>query len=665
MLRHSPSVRASFPRSGSLARLALVAGAVLALITARVAFGKPEFDWPDWDALKAKYPDAGAVFLLDETVSELGRQGDEFGRRVDVHQVIAIIDPQQAAGWLDWEIPNSEYHSLSRIEARTWLSPNQSHRVEKKDFHDVSMFPDEVLYSDIRGKRFAFPAIAPRTVIDVSYEYTSPSIYSYDQHLFAHHIPTLVSRVSFVVPRAFLAEEFDQAVRVSGLTRTTPMVQVLPRPEGEVKQFTWEMRDVEAIVQETQMPPLSDLAPLIRLAPRAPTRTGWSWAWVGRHYYDELLMPQLKGTPQIRELATRLTAGFATPIDKVRALYGYVQTDVRYVAIELGIGGYQPHPAQRVLGLRYGDCKDKSTLLLSLLHEIGIEGFAALVRTRDQGAVDTALVNIGQFNHMIVWLPIGESGWWLDPTAEYATADYLPAADQGIMALVVGPSVSRFLATPVLDPERSITDRRVLAAMDEEGGLSGTLEIRVGGEPGMDYRGAFRTRGAPGREQLIDRILTRELSGARLKEFRITGLESVEKPLVLAIDFAWPRCATVAGDAIVLPGDFLSPPGWAEPLRRTGRRNPVLFDGLEQRRDRIRILPPAGWTFDLPAGVAEQGSCFSFFRDASNDSGAVRIERTAALERLAISRPNFDLARSELARGETAYSEPIRFRRAR
>lgn len=55
----------------------------------------------------------------------------------------------------------------------------------------------------------------------------------------------------------------------------------------------------------------------------------------------------------------------------------------------------------------------------------------------------------------------------------------------------------------------------------------------------------------------------------------------------------------------------------------------------------------------------------SFYRDASNDSGAVRIERTAALERLAISRPNFDLARSELARGETAYSEPIRFRRAR
>jgi hypothetical protein len=664
-VRGRPNLQQRVRRRLALVGRVLRGAALLAFVAPAAHAAKPEFDWPDWDALKTRYGDPGAVFLLDEMTSELGRQGDEFGRRVTVHRVIAIADPKQAESWLDWDIPNSEFHNLSRVEARTWTSPTQSRKVERADFHDVSLFPDEVLYADVKGKRFAFPSVGPHTVLELTYEYTSPSVYSYDEHLFAHTIPTLVSRARFIVPRSFLAEEFDQAIRVQGLASASPRVEVLPRPEGEVKQFTWELTDIPAIADEPDMPSLAEISPFIRLAPKPPTRFRWDWAYVGRHYYDEFVAPQLKSTPQIAELAHRLVGGATTPVAKVRALYAYVQSDVRYVAVELGMGGIRPHPAQQVLELRYGDCKDKATLFLSLLHEVGIDGCAALVRTRDQGPVDSVLVNMGQFNHMIVWLPIGDEGWWLDPTAEYATADYLPDMDQGGLALVCGPAIAGFLPTPVLEPERSTIDRRVDATLGEAGDLTGTLELRVGGEAGMNYRGAFRTRDATQREELMASLLARALPSAKMGPASVSGLEGVDHPLVISIAFTAPRCATAAGDALVLPGDFLQPPAWGAPFRKPSRRNPVKFEGLEQMLDRVRVRPPDGWTFDVPDGADMTGDCFSFHRAAVADSGMLRVDRTAALERATISRANFALARTELDKAETAFAEPLRFHRKR
>ena len=78
-----------------------------------------------------------------------------------------------------------------------------------------------------------------------------------------------------------------------------------------------------------------------------------------------------------------------------------MQNDVRYVAIELGIGGYQPHPASEVFSHRYGDCKDKATLLSTMLKEIGIESYYVLINT-ERGSVTAATLPNLEFNHAIL-----------------------------------------------------------------------------------------------------------------------------------------------------------------------------------------------------------------------------------------------------------------------
>src|SRR5260370_22287436 len=107
-------------------------------------------------------------------------------------------------------------------------------------------------------------------------------------------------------------------------------------------------------------------------------------------------------SPEIRQKVAALTANSATPLAKMQALAKFVQGDIRYVAIELGIGGWQPHPAPEIFTHRYGDCKDKATLMSSMLHEIGIESFYISINTVRGGAAPHRPPMIRCFNPEIL-----------------------------------------------------------------------------------------------------------------------------------------------------------------------------------------------------------------------------------------------------------------------
>jgi transglutaminase-like putative cysteine protease len=91
----------------------------------------------------------------------------------------------------------------------------------------------------------------------------------------------------------------------------------------------------------------------------------------------------------------------------MQSLANFVQRDIRYVAIELGIGGWQPHPAPAVFSHRYGDCKDKATLLRSMLREIGIDSYHVVIYT-ERGAVTPQTPAHHGFNHAIIAVKLPE-----------------------------------------------------------------------------------------------------------------------------------------------------------------------------------------------------------------------------------------------------------------
>jgi len=122
----------------------------------------------------------------------------------------------------------------------------------------------------------------------------------------------------------------------------------------------------------------------------------------------------------------------------------------------------------------------------------GIAGEPALVRTADDGVLDTALVDLGQFNHMIARVQLKDRVVWVDPTASNCAPGYLPGGDQATFALVASPLRSRMEGTPLHDAGDSPLTRTLEATLGADGRLVGRLVCEARGEAALEYRNAIQ-----------------------------------------------------------------------------------------------------------------------------------------------------------------------------
>src|SRR6202044_241549 len=124
------------------------------------------------------------------------------------------------------------------------------------------------------------------------------------------------------------------------------------------------------------------------------------WDDIGK-WYGSLATGRLDASPEIKQQVAALTASKSDQLQKMQALAQFVQHVIRYVAIELGIGGWQPHAAPEVFSHRYGDCKDKATLMRTMLREIGVDSYHVVINS-ERGAVTGDMPAHNGFNHVIL-----------------------------------------------------------------------------------------------------------------------------------------------------------------------------------------------------------------------------------------------------------------------
>lgn len=228
--------------------------------------------------------------------------------------------------------------------------------------------------------------------------------------------------------------------------------------------------------------------------PVAPVvRYAWgrdSWRNVGS-WYRGLLHSVPRDDASIKALAKHLTDGAQDDRERLERLVRYVQDRVRYVAVQIGVGGYVPTPPAETVGRQWGDCKDKGLLLVDLLDRVGIEALPALVRLDASKAFDAAFPSAHQFNHLIVAIPEAEvattpedpiSGGYLfvDATQTRGSARYLNSWASGQQALIVTPGGGSLVRTPVLPQAQSQRLHGIWTV-----GSSGTAQAQLT----LDYTG--------------------------------------------------------------------------------------------------------------------------------------------------------------------------------
>ena len=133
--------------------------------------------------------------------------------------------------------------------------------------------------------------------------------------------------------------------------------------------------------------------------------------------------------------------GAWTRKEKIKRLYEYVTANINYVGIELGIWAIKPHPARLILKEKYGDCKDKTTLLSTMLASTGIRSYPVLISAGASRSVVREIPSLAYFNHMILAVEENDGAdfIWLDSTVETCAFGDFPASNQDRWALILNP----------------------------------------------------------------------------------------------------------------------------------------------------------------------------------------------------------------------------------
>ncbi len=158
-----------------------------------------------------------------------------------------------------------------------------------------------------------------------------------------------------------------------------------------------------------------------------------SWEEIGI-WYSNLERERRVPTAEVRAQAEEIVRGQTSDMEKVRALYEWVSRNIRYVSLSFGVGRYQPHAAAEVLENRYGDCKDKTTLLEALLEAEGFHGLPVLINSKVN--IDPDVSTPLQFDHAITFISLNGTDYWLDPTIGVGPFGYLLPQLRGESALV-------------------------------------------------------------------------------------------------------------------------------------------------------------------------------------------------------------------------------------
>lgn len=432
------------------------------------------------------------------------------------------------------------------------------------------------------------------------------------------------------------------------------------RRVGELVRVAWTARDTPPIIPEESMPGAVETLTHVRYTtvPDWETFTRWEAALL-----DEALRP----SDDVDRLARTLDPD-APVVARLERIHAYVMKEVRYQQdYENPLARWMPHPTSMVLERRYGDCKDKANLFLMLARATGIDARFALIRTREQGAVDPDLPGL-QFNHAIVYVPAQPGlpqARFFDPTADELDLDALPAMDQGTLSLVYDPATRTNEWVPVPFQPPTAGERRAHArlVLSEDGSARAHLAYSVNGGEGSTLRRTARNEEQM--RQLVSAIAGWLYSGAEVTESRTSGLDDLRARAGVEMEVGIPGAARLeAGELrLPVPGNLAVVPVPSLPQRRF----PMVWNVPSATVWSVDVEAPPGWTVrSLPPPLDASSACIDLSRRSTRSGRStvhVEVRLTFRCERIGAA--DYAATRRFLDEARRTLQDPVILARAR
>lgn len=430
----------------------------------------------------ARYPEQATVLLLDDGVVQVERDGRETRT---YHQVTQVLRQRAVQGLQERSFTYSPDHEHLTINAMRVLGLDGHVISEKPTLSQESDVPaarTNPVYEHRKVLRMSLSGLAPGTLLDASWTIELYKPYRDGDFYDAWRVTmgTTVRRSRYLIDAPK-----DMVVRIAEHHLDFPRRDTVV---GSRKRYQWATQDVAWVKPE----PFAPAADSNDLAMNIDVAGPGSWRDIGK-WYSELASDRLRADQRLRDTVRGVVAGATTLADSVHAVHRWVAQDIRYVAVTLGQGGYQPRFPDTVLTTGFGDCKDKATLLIDALSVLGVQAFPVLINAG--GSPDSTLPTIRAFNHEIVAIKRGAGYQYVDPTSSFSRFETLPSPDAGQFALVVHTDgKTEPVMTPPMPADSNRADVQLIGVLAADGTISGKVTTRWSGAFEVGMRSMMQNR---------------------------------------------------------------------------------------------------------------------------------------------------------------------------
>jgi hypothetical protein len=578
-------------------------------------------------------PEKGAVCELDEQQFTVRGKNDGV---LHVHKIFRIYNEAGKKHGVVFTCLN-KFIKVDNLKAELRDFDGQAiKKLKKDDIEEASLVPGYVLYADDKTKYFDLGTTTFPYSLEYSYEIKYNSLFYWPGWFPQLDVPVERSVYTLTVPKDFVFQ----------MHRHNLEVEPIETAEGGKRQLVFELSQVPPFEPEDEMPPKKDHMMAVLFEPAEFDLDGYkgytdSWEHLGE-WYASLAREQCHLSSKNQRFSQEMVASCLSAEDTIRTVYQFLQRNTRYVAIQLGIGGYKPHDAESVLATRYGDCKDLVTLFVTMLRAIGIKAYPVLIRTRDEGTVLTDFPS-SQFNHVIACVPMENDTLWLDCTCAYCPFGELPSLDEGCQSLVVMEDTAALITTPTSSADENRLSRSVHAALARDGSLTIEGAIAAKGNFESYYRGLLNSYDHNEKKEWLHRLIGSYAPNHTLLSSDFECVPDLDIPFSIGFTVRLNSYATRSGDELLLNLNLFSRVDARDIPKEEERKYPVEHTYPYTAFDEVTLDIPAELLIKVVPAAQDIASPFGSFK-TSYDALNHRLiyQRTKTITQTSILPASYD-----------------------
>lgn len=557
--------------------------------------------------------EALAILLVDENIEIK----DNNSSVTTVHVIKKVL---QERGKASAEVNLGYDSTYERVEldyARTISPKGTMIYAGKENIRNIGRYQNFPLYSNSKAFIVSMPMVEVGSIIEYKVKIISSKLAAEDNFSFTYRLreSSPIYKAKFVLSFPskkktkikFFNEEYLKGTSLE------------PKKEDKDGKtiYSWEFNKIDPIIPEYSMPPTALINPAFAISSFSSWEEIYSW-WKSL-YEDKVFLEE-----DAKQFVKKLTKDAKTDFEKANAIHKFCAQDIRYVAIEYGEGGHEPHLAQDVFVNRYGDCKDQAILCVAMMSEAGLKAYPVLIPTRGKYQVSKDFPSIN-FNHAICAVEINGKLIFIDPTSETTSFTNIPLGDQNRMVFVFEKEQGKLIRTPVLKDNFILTEMTI--NLNNSEGAEITRELTTKGFFTSGHRWYLKYTHPSTIKEDIQTKMVLIAPTAVLQDYEITQTDDLDLSPVLKYKFSAKDFLIPAGSLRIMNPLNVVKIDY-QVLAKEERKFAVDFDSSYGEKGKVEIILPKNLkVYHLPKEQNQENKWFKYKAQYTIDKNKIIFDQ--------------------------------------